>query len=173
MLVTQSRGHSSKKHRLLPPSAPSSTIRAGFHQPTGDRIPQTWPSSPRSEQEGFFHSTVVTQAFGETVPNFPPPLPAPCCHSGPGQSLGEGAWSCFFLAGEVRATLEDAEEGGQGMQNYHRRSREASEGNPKRVGWDGGEDFCSCFWTNQEHRGVSGHRCLQLRCRHGNGWFCR
>lgn len=99
MLVTQSRGHSSKKHRLLPPSAPSSTIRAGFHQPTGDRIPQTWPSSPRSEQEGFFHSTVVTQAFGETVPNFPPPLPAPCCHSGPGQSLGEGAWSCFFWLG--------------------------------------------------------------------------
>lgn len=78
-----------------------------------------------------------------------------------------------FLAGEVRATLEDAEEGGQGMQNYHRRSREASEGNLKRVGWDGWEDFCSCFWTNQEHRGVSGHRCLQLRCRHGNGCFCR
>lgn len=35
MLVTQSRGHSSQKNTLLPPTAPSSPSRAGFHQPTG------------------------------------------------------------------------------------------------------------------------------------------
>lgn len=53
-----------------------------------------------------------------------------------------------FSAGEVKGTMEDAEGGGQGMQNYCRRSWEASEGNPKRVRWDVREDFCSCFWTN-------------------------
>lgn len=78
---------------------------------------------------------------------------------------------CSFLAGEGRGTMEDGEGGGQGMQNYRRRSWEASKGNLKR--WDVRENFCSCVWTNQEHRGVSGHQHLQLRCRHGNGWFCR
>lgn len=78
---------------------------------------------------------------------------------------------CGFLAGEGSGTTEDAD--GRGRQSYRRRSREASEGNLKRAGWDVRENFCSCVWTNQEHSGLSGHRRLQLRCRHGNGWFCR
>lgn len=73
-----------------------------------------------------------------------------------------------FSAGEVRGPVEGAEGGGQGVQNYHR-TWEARQGNLNRVRWDVREDFCSCFWTNQEHRSVSGHCCLQL----GNGSFCR
>lgn len=70
--------------------------------------------------------------------------------------------------GEVGGTVEDAEGRGQGEQNY-RRMWEAREAKLNRVRWDVREDFCSCFWTNQEHRSVSGHWCLQR----GNDLFCR
>lgn len=152
--------------QVHPPAPPEQVSTSPLETASHKLVP---PCSHMNRKD-FSMALLSLRHLEKLFPNFPIQhhvlavglIPDKSCEKMPG---------CGFLAGEGSGTMEDFE--GRGMQNYRRRSREASERNLRRVGQDVRENFCSCVWTNQEHRGVSGHRHLQLRCRHGNGWVCR